>query len=406
MKKYSLLLLALFGASVYAQNPTDLKNIISFLASDDLHGRMTGSKDEKLAADYIISQFKQAGITTIKGKTNTGGYLQKFVYHPKVDSTQTQTVKGNNVVGFINNHAEYTVVLGAHYDHLGMGDPNHSRYRGEPAVHNGADDNASGVATVIELGKMLKNGGAAASKYNYVLILFSGEELGLYGSKWFVEHPLVELKHVNYMLNFDMVGRMDSSSHVLVVNGIGTSPAWKAAFDTTKVEVHLKTTESGVGPSDHTSFYLKDIPVLHFFTGQHKDYHMPSDDEYKINYDGMLRVVKFTYNLIMDLNGKEKLAFTKTKDDENEDTPKFTVTLGVMPDYTFEGEGMRIDAVTEGKPASKAGLVAGDVVVQLGPVEVKDMMSYMKGLSQFKKGDKTFVRVKRGKEVIQKDVQF
>ncbi|MFN8287156.1 MAG: M20/M25/M40 family metallo-hydrolase [Chitinophagales bacterium] len=407
MKKYCLFLAAFIGfGAAYGQNTANLKGVISYLASDSLHGRMTGSKDERLAADFIIKQFQQLGVTNIRGKFSTKGYLQKFKYHPKVDSTKTELVEGNNVVGFINNHAKYTVILGAHYDHLGMGDPHHSAYRGTATPHNGADDNASGVATVLELAAMVKSGGNEIKHFNYLFVLFSGEELGLYGSKWFVEHPLVDLANVNYMLNFDMVGRMDSSTHVLVVNGIGTSPVWKTVFDTTAVHIHLKTTESGVGPSDHTSFYLKNIPVLHFFTGQHKDYHMPTDDEYKINYDGMQRVLKFTYTILAQLDGKEKLPFIKTKDDNNDDAPKFTVTLGVMPDYTFEGEGMRIDGVTEGKPASKAGLVQGDVVIQLGPIEVKDMMSYMKGLSQFKKGDKTFVRIKRGKEIIQKDIQF
>lgn len=407
MKRYCLFLAAfmVFGAA-FGQNTADIKSVITYLASDSLHGRMTGSKDERLAADFIISRFKQEGITNIKGSFATKGYLQKFKYHPKVDSSKTEEVQGNNIIGYLNNHAKYTVVIGAHYDHLGMGDPSHSRYRGEAAPHNGADDNASGVATVVELARMLKANQKETNHYNYLFILFSGEELGLYGSKWFVEHPKPALSTLNYMLNFDMVGRMDSSTHVLIVNGIGTSPAWPAVFDTSSVQIHLKTTESGVGPSDHTSFYLKNIPVLHFFTGQHKDYHMPTDDEFKINYDGMQRVVRFTYNLIKALDAKEKLTFIKTKDDNNDDAPKFTVTLGVMPDYTFEGEGMRIDGVTEGKPASKAGLLQGDVVVQLGPIEVKDMMSYMKGLSQFKKGDKTFVRFKRGKEILQKDIQF
>jgi aminopeptidase YwaD len=311
---------------------------------------------------------------------------------------------GNNVVAYIDNGAENTVVLGAHYDHLGMGDEKHSLYRGNPAVHNGADDNASGVATITELTRLLK-----ASTYthnNYLIIAFSGEELGLYGSKWYVEHPTIDLSKVNYMLNFDMVGRIDTGN-VLIVNGAGTSTEWKKAFDNIHVgKLRLKTTESGVGPSDHTSFYLKSIPVIHFFSGQHKDYHSPSDDEEKINYEGMADIIEVVMQTIAALDTKGKIPYVKTKEDNNENAPRFTVTLGVVPDYTFEGTGMRIDGVSEGKAASHAGLKAGDVVIQLGEIKVVDMMSYMQALSKFNKGDTTKVIIKRGTQTMEKEIQF
>ncbi|MFN8297493.1 MAG: M20/M25/M40 family metallo-hydrolase [Chitinophagales bacterium] len=382
---------------------TDLQEHIRYLASDSLHGRMTGSPDEKLAADYIINQFVKLGLPNSKGNYNKKKYLQAFSYTSRMDSTRKK-VTGNNVLAFMNNKAATTIVIGAHYDHLGMGLPAHSMYRGEPAVHNGADDNASGVAMVIELAKKLAS--EPTHRHNYLFILFSGEELGLYGSKWYVEHPGIPTGKIDYMLNFDMVGRMDSVTHTLIVGGVGTSTDWAGAFDTLSTGIHLKTTESGVGPSDHTSFYLKNIPVLHFFTGQHKDYHKPSDDEEKINYDGMQRVFNFTAQLLHKLDEKDRLVFIKTKDDNSDDAPKFTVTLGVMPDYTFEGEGMRIDGVTDGKPASKAGLTTGDVVIKLGQLDVKDMMGYMKALAQFKKGDATTVKIKRGKDILVKDIQF
>lgn len=387
--------------STYAQQTTAFKQHIAYLASDELKGRFTGSEGEKQAASYVIKQLSEAGIKNIKGNTRSASYLQTFTYHPKTDSVRT-TVRGNNVAAFIDNGAATTVVIGAHYDHLGMGDPHHSTYRGEPAVHNGADDNASGVAMVVELGKKLKEGNYKNN--NYLLLLFSGEELGLYGSKWFVEHPMIDLKKINYMINFDMVGRVDSNK--LIIYGIGTSSAWADGMNKVKSQFRLTTSESGVGPSDHTSFYLKDIPVLHFFSGQHKDYHKPSDDEAKINYKGMQDVFNYTMQLIAALDTKGKLPFVKTKDDNHDNAPKFSVTLGVMPDYTFEGNGMRIDGVTDGKPAAKAGLQEGDVVVQLGDTEVKDMMGYMQALSKFKKGDATKVKIKRKGETLEKDVQF
>ena len=408
MKTISLIRFVLAFALLIAHCPlvicqltSNLKAHVTYLASDSLHGRMTGSEDEHKAAAYIIEMFKKGGITNLKQNLKSKKYLQAFRYHPKMDSIRT-TVSGNNVIGFINNNAKHTIVIGAHYDHLGWGLPAHSTYRGELAIHNGADDNASGVATVIELAKLLKN--SSYKKNNYLFIAFSGEELGLYGSKWFVEHPRLDSSKIDYMLNFDMVGRVDSNK--FVISGTGTSSLWSEAMKQIQTPLRIKTTESGVGPSDHTSFYLKNIPVLHFFSGQHKDYHKPSDDEYKINYKGMEDVIDYVMKLIEELDSKGKIGFTKTKDDNNEDAPKFTVTLGVMPDYTYEGEGMRIDGVTEGKPASKAELKEGDVVIQLGEVKVNDMMSYMKALSQFRKGDTAKVKVKRGSEMLERDINF
>lgn len=389
--------------SVFAQSQlsAQLKQHIVYLSSDSLQGRMTGTRYEKQAALYIVEQFKSLGVANLKGTTKDKHYLQPFVYRPKTDSGRSK-IKGNNVVAFIDNKAPTTIVLGAHYDHLGLGLPAHSTYRGEPAVHNGADDNASGVALIIELAASLQK--PAFANNNYLFIAFSGEELGLYGSKWFVTHSKYDSTSINYMLNFDMVGRVDSNK--LVISGVGTSPFWSSMMKKISTPLRIKTNESGVGPSDHTSFYLKNIPVLHFFSGQHKDYHKPSDDESKINYEGMKDISNYVLNLIGGLNSKGKAPFTKTKDDNNEDTPKFSVTLGVMPDYTFEGEGMRLDGVTEEKPAAKAGLLTGDVVVQLGEIKVTDMMTYMKALAQFKKGDKTKVKVKRGGDLIERDIQF
>jgi membrane-associated protease RseP (regulator of RpoE activity) len=159
--------------------------------------------------------------------------------------------------------------------------------------------------------------------------------------------------------------------------------------------------ESGVGPSDHTSFYLQDIPVLHFFTGQHPDYHKPSDTADKINNDGILRIVNFVERLINLLNAQEDWVFTATKDQDEESTPSFKVTLGVIPDYLFSGEGMRIDGVSENRPAALAGLIRGDIVTQIDTVNVTDMMSYMKALSLFQPGNESKVTVERGGQLEQ-----
>lgn len=315
---------------------------------------------------------------------------------------------GNNVVGYINNGADKTVVLGAHYDHLGYGEDGNSMYRGpEKLIHNGADDNASGTAALIELARLLKQ--SKFKNSNYLFIAFSGEELGLFGSKYFVEHPAVDLKNVNYMINMDMVGRLNDSSRVLTIGGYGTSPIWSDLFKNDYSEKKyfiLKYDSSGTGPSDHTSFYRKDIPVLFFFTGLHKDYHRPTDDWDKINYDGELHVVKYIYQLIESLNDKGKLAFTKTRETQSTTSSRFSVTLGIMPDYTFTGSGVRVDGVSDGRPAQKAGLKTGDVIIQLGEYNVSSLDNYMQALSKFKKGDATQVKYKRGNDVSEAAVQF
>ncbi len=314
---------------------------------------------------------------------------------------------GYNVVGYLDNGAGNIVVIGAHYDHLGYGEDGNSLYRGpEKLIHHGADDNASGTAALIELAKLLKQ--SKSKNNNYLFIAFSGEELGLFGSKYFVEHPTVDLKKVNYMVNMDMVGRLNDSSHVLTIGGYGTSPVWGGLFTNTGYKKYfvLKYDSSGTGPSDHTSFYRKDIPVLFFFTGIHSDYHKPTDNADKINYTGELQIVKYIYSLVETLNDKGKLVFTKTRETQTNFSARFSVTLGIMPDYTFNGSGVRVDGVSDGRPAQKAGLLTGDVIVQLGEYPVSSLDNYMQALSKFKKGDSTLVKFKRGNEMAEAQVRF
>jgi len=314
---------------------------------------------------------------------------------------------GHNVIGYIDNGAPNTVVLGAHFDHLGYGEDGNSMLRtGEKLIHNGADDNASGTAALIELARILK--ASKAKNSNYLFIAFSGEELGLYGSKYFTENPTIDLKSINYMINMDMVGRLNDSTKSLAVGGFGTSPVWAAVIkpNDKKLPFVIKIDSSGSGPSDHTSFYRKDILVLFFFTGQHKDYHRPSDDAERINYDGELLIINYINNLIANINKQnKKLAFTKTREAQVSMAP-FKVTLGIMPDYTFDGAGVRADGVTEGRPASKAGLRAGDVIIKLGDTNVSSMDSYMQALNKLNKGDKAKIIYKRGGETLESDIQF
>ncbi len=311
--------------------------------------------------------------------------------------------QGHNVAGYINNGAANTIIIGAHYDHLGYGEDHNSLWTGAPAIHNGADDNASGTASVIELAKMLKK--SKLKKNNYLFLGISGEELGLYGSKYFTEHPTIPLDAVNYMINSDMIGRLNDTTRNLTIGGYGTSPSWGKVIDEKSKTFKINLDSSGIGPSDHTSFYLKNIPVLFFFTGTHKDYHKPTDDVEKINFSGELFVLKYIYHIIEETNDLGKVAFSKTKEPKMGGA-RFTVSLGIMPDYTFGGKGVKADAIVDGKIAQKAGIKSGDVIIKLGDYSFSDIYSYMDVLSGFKKGDATKVTVLRGKDQIIFDIVF
>jgi hypothetical protein len=316
---------------------------------------------------------------------------------------------GRNVVGYLDNGAERTVILGAHYDHLGYGEDNNSMLRtGEKQIHNGADDNASGTAALIELARILKN--AKQKNSNYLFIAFSAEELGLNGSKYFTEHSTIDFSKVNYMINMDMVGRLSDSSNTVTIGGYGTSPQWSSLINTTdkKNPFTIRIDSSGTGPSDHTSFYRKDIPVLFFFTGLHTDYHKPSDDFDKINYIGETKIINYISGIVLSpISTNQKLAFTKTRETQTTSSLRSgSVTMGIMPDYTFSGAGVRCDGVTEGRPAQKAGLKAGDVIVKIGDHTVSSMESYMQTLGKFQKGEKAKVKFKRGNEEMETEVQF
>ncbi len=343
-----------------------------------------------------------------------------------VSRVASPTVNAVNVMGFRNNHKKHTIIICAHHDHIGFNEYDNSRYTGPKAIHNGADDNASGVAAMLELARTLK--GKKFKKFNYLFIAFSGEEMGLLGSKYFVNHapiflsgkvdstkfssketaPNPKLAQVNYVLNIDMLGRLDSTKRVLAINGIGTSPQFPKTvkslkLDTTKIRI--TTTESGNGPSDHASFYLENIPVVHFFTGQHDDYHKPSDDEEKINYSGMKVSLDAIQQFIAVNNKVKKLPFTKTKD-QTAGRMKFKVSLGVMPDYTWSGKGMRIDGASDGKPAQKAGLQKGDVITKVGTFSINSIEDYMNALSKLEPGTAINVEIQRNNQTLSLPIQL
>ncbi len=391
------------------QNPKQgpLAEAIHYLADDKLKGRETGTQGEKLAADYIIAQYKKMGLKPLGDmKNGAQSYLQVFEAVESTDPHGHQSdmpsdgtlVRGRNVIGYIDNNASNTVVLGAHYDHLGMGGFG-SLYEGNNEIHNGADDNASGVAVMLYLAQLLQEKNVKHS--NFIFIAFSGEEKGLWGSNYFVKHPTADLEQMNYMINFDMVGRLKDNR--LAINGTGTSPEW-TVLDKVNKGFELIKSESGIGPSDHTSFYLEGIPSIHLFTGQHEDYHKPSDDVDKVNYHGCYQIAHYVYRIMDDIKGN-KIGFNTTKDESTEQL-RFKVTLGVIPDYLFQGKGMRIDGVRNGKTASEAGILKGDVVIKMGDLDIVDMQSYMQALGQFEPGQTVLVTVLRDDKAVEKQVTF
>ena len=311
------------------------------------------------------------------------------------------TRTAHNVVGFIDNKAESTVIIGAHLDHLGYNEDKNGLDLNNN-IHNGADDNASGTAALIELAKSLLN--KAPKKNNYLIIHFSGEELGLLGSKYWLDHPTYK-GNFNYMINMDMVGRYDTARK-LTIGGYGTSSKWAEILAKTPTTLITHYDSAGTGPSDHASFYRKDMPVLFMFTGSHSDYHKASDDWDKINYVGEKEVVRLVQNIIKTTDNYGKLDFLKTREQSMGKSTKFTVSLGVMPDYAYTGTGVRIEGTSQGKLGEKLGLKSADVLLQLGDYKLIDVMSYMQALGKFKKGDKTVLVVKRGAEELKYDIQF
>jgi len=381
--------------------PTELKKHLSFLASDDLKGRLTGSKEEKIASDYLVKQLKALKLQPFE-KDN---YLQAFTYKVKLnphDSLEVSDNTGHNVIAFLDNKASKTIVVGAHYDHLGLNEHNNStKANSKGEIHNGADDNASGVAGVLELARMFSQN-KTVEKANYVFALFSGEEDGLIGSKKLAE--IVKTKYLNVvaMLNMDMIGRLNDKKE-MTVGGTGTSPIFPDLAEKDKpAGFNITLDPSGVGPSDHTSFYLKDIPVLFFFTGTHSDYHKPSDDEDKINYFGVKNCTDYAFRILSDISNQDNVAFTKTKINAEKTRAKYKVTLGVMPDYTDHGDGLHLDGVTEGRPADLAGIKEGDVITKIGTCDVKEVYTYMECLGKINSGDEipvTFIRNGESKTV-------
>lgn len=414
-----------------------LQRDIAWLADDAREGRGTGTAGNDSAAAWIARRMAELRLQPIvtDGETEAScprpalrtalaptrgpravdaadyprcaGYLQRFVARPPVrghaGTPTRRELPTQNVVAFLPGTDPalrgQVVVLGAHYDHLGRDASSATDPKAGDAIRNGADDNASGTATVLELARLLA---AAPPKRSVAFVLFSGEELGLLGSNWFVNHAPVPLDSVVAMLNFDMVGRLTNDK--LLVYGTATAQELPALLDSANAagpKLQVKGIGDGFGPSDHASFYEKNLPVLHFFTDQHADYHAAGDDADRINVPGTARVADLALRVTRAVADRPaRLTFTKAPTtarmggSESRQGPQ--VYLGSVPDMAGDDvRGLRLQRVTEGSPADRGGLKAGDVVVELDGKPVTDLYTYTDALYSHAPGDEVTVVVLR-----------
>jgi hypothetical protein len=297
----ALLLSTTTYAQQYAPSPKRIYQYIDYLADDRLEGRGTGTVGGTLASAYVAKQFKKLKLKP----AGTQGYFQPFSF----DSRLHKQLHSRNVIGFIDNGAAYTIVIGAHYDHLGKGELFGDRYPNE--IHNGADDNASGVAGLLELARYFKKN-KVKEPFNFLFVAFGGEELGLHGSKHYVTNPIDSLNTIHFMLNMDMIGRYDSTRGV-GIGGYGTAQQWPDIFKDVTSSVKFFTDGSGKGGSDHHSFYVAGVPVLFFHTGGHDDYHKPGDDVEKVQIEAQASILKIAIQLIENAMKVGKLTYVEQK---------------------------------------------------------------------------------------------
>jgi hypothetical protein len=358
------------------------------------------------AADWLLAEFgKSVKIlqTTIDRNHTPASFVIPEARATLITQVKPERRETANVIGKLPGSdpelKEQAVIIGAHYDHLGRSSEGALDPEKEGEIHNGADDNASGTAGVLELAQYF----AAQEnrpRRSLIFAAFSGEELGLLGSSYYVNHPAFPLENTVAMINMDMIGRMRDST--LVVQGIGTSPHWQPLVERLNQPFQFRLTlkKEGPGPSDHSSFYQKNIPVLFFFTNQHEDYHRVTDDADKINVRDQARILHFVAEAIAEVaNQDSTMRFTKAES-EQPLRRGFRVSVGTIPDYAAETEGMKISGVRKGSPAEKAGLQGGDVIIKFGKIDIKNIYDYTYALGEFSPGQKVPVVVKRGDQTL------
>ena len=355
------------------------------------------------AARAFLPDLKSAQTALDKEDPHTPGGFALTNVHVKISTAIERVRKDDrNVLGFLHGKSAEYIIVGGHYDHLGFGESGAMQRKGEEnQIHNGADDNASGIAAIMELAGTLAK---ATDRQRGVLFAFwSGEEIGLVGSSYFAEHPTLPLSNAIAYLNFDMVGRLKDNK--LLLQGIGSSAAWKRLIEKRNVAAGFNTVlqEDPYLPTDTTAFYPKGVPVLSFFTGSHDDYHRPTDDADKLDYDGLLRITKFANGIISDLlKGPDRLDYVKVeRSSSGGSRENLRAYLGTIPDYATEVAGVKISGVRGGSPADKGGLKGGDVIVEFAGQKIANIYDYTYALDAVKIGQPVVIAVMReGKRVV------
>jgi len=381
--------------------PPRLLDDIRFLTDDRLQGRATGSSGADSAATYLARRFSEVGL-----QPAAGGWFQSFNIGRDAPSARGRLVLvGKNVIGILPGRdpvlRNQTVILGAHYDHLGVGGFGSLDPDSTGRVHNGADDNASGIAALIQVAARLA---ASPPARTVVFIAFSGEELGLLGSAYYVKEPIYPLAGTLAMINLDMVGRLRAGR--LIVYGAKTAKEFPPLLDSLNwyAGLDLKAQGDGYGPSDQSSFYAAKRPVLHLFTDLHEDYHRTTDDWDKINIDGLKRVADFALGLVTALaNRRVPLAFVDVPVSPPAQTstaaavsPGYGAYLGTVPDMTGAPGGVRLVGVRAGSPAEKAGLRGDDIITKIGATETPDLQAMTEALRSHRPGETVDIVVRRG----------
>ncbi len=443
MKKqlFRFLLLLSFVISVSAQQAKpakpdvieqNLRKHVSYLASDKLEGRRTGEKGATSAAGYVTNRFATAKLKGGLIKDRKRLFLQTFPYKPRNPKGEipadAKEVEAYNVIGILEGTdpvlKNEAIVIGAHYDHLGKGGMG-SLAANSTEIHHGADDNASGTSALIELATQFAK--AKNNKRTLIFIAFGGEEEGLLGSRHYVNNPVFPLDKTVAMINMDMVGRLKDDK--LTIGGIGTASEMKNLVteknpmrygsqmkkitnpDGTMVAMSstfivptftLQLNEDGFGPSDHASFYGKQIPVLFFFTGTHLDYHKPSDTFDKINYQGLRQILLYVSDILKTIDANPtRPTYTVAKSSGAETGRRsFAVSLGTMPGYSEGTDGMVVEGVRDGTPAAKIGIKAGDKIIKLAGKDIRNVQDYTAVLSDLKADVEYEIVIKRGNETL------
>ena len=350
-------------------------------------------------------QSKNVKNKSIKSKSPKSFTVGGISLSTKVDLQELHAI-GENVIGYLEGNDEIlkneVIIIGAHYDHLGYGGEGSGSLKPDTiAIHPGADDNASGTSCLLELAQAMSHQ-QKKLKRSMLFISFTGEEIGLLGSNYYVKHPSIPLEKCITMLNMDMIGRLNNQT--LLIFGTGTSSSFDSLIQTHNRDslFTLKLNKDGYGPSDNSSFYSKNIPILNFFTDLHQDYHKPTDTYEKLNYKGLQQIGQYIESIILDLDKMSeppKYVAVDSQKSSNYHRQNIRVYVGTIPDFSEHTEGYKISGVREGSPAAKAGLQGGDIIVKFGKVEIKNIQDYTYAINEYKAGDIVIVLIKRGAEI-------